>query len=154
MIDSGEKLNVDTESAIHIGAWFGNQSLCKFPLKHQHGTSEHWTMRQKFENKRRRNLIRRICDTNIKERHLSFDCITLNESKFIAVTQFIDTLRHFSDHSWINFHCNDLLASLQKLYCQVTSTWSNFENDVSWFDATLFYDLFHDFGILEDMLTK
>ena len=92
VVNARKELDVNAESTVHIGAWFGYQPLSKFSLEHEYRTSEHRPVLQQFKDKRRRNLVWRVCNTNIEKWHLRFDSISLNQTKFMTITQFINTL--------------------------------------------------------------
>ena len=154
MVHAREQLDVDGQAAVHVGAWLCNESLGKLALKHEHGAPEHRSVLQQFEHKRRRNLVGRVRNADVEKWHFCFDCVSLNKSELVAHAQLVDSLCNFSNHAWVNFHCNYLFASLKQLNSQVTRTWSNLEDNVSWFNSALLDNLLYYFWVLQDVLAK
>lgn len=111
-------------------------------------------MLQKLENERRRNLVRRISDTDIKEGEVNFDGITTDELEFMLVAHDVNTFGDLGDHTRVYLDSNDLLASLHQRCCQVTCTWTDFQYHVCCFNSRFLNNLLDDKRVLENMLTK
>jgi len=74
--------------------------------------------------------------------------------ELVRVTKSLDTLGHFGHHSGIHFDRNQLLASFEQRGGQITSSRSDFEDNVSCLDARLLNNLLDNKRVLEDMLAK
>ena len=84
LIDFGEELGVDRESAVEGLPGPGRQPESEFLLKHEDGAPKHGAVGQEFKDKARRDLVRDVGDTNIEERPFGFESIPLNnrETRF------------------------------------------------------------------------
>lgn len=111
-------------------------------------------MLQELEDKGRRYLVRRVCYTYIEEGHWGLDGVTLYHLEFVRVPLALDTLRDFSNHAWIDFHCNDLLAAFEQLHGQVTGTGPDLEHDICRLYGCLVHNLLDNLWILQDMLPE
>ena len=125
VVDSREKLDIHAEPAVHIGTGLSEQPLRELSLKHEYCASELGSMLQQLKDQRTTNLVGRIGNADIEERHWCLNSISLYNTEFIGVSQFIHSLRDFSNHPRINLHRNNLLASLKELDGQVTRSWTN-----------------------------
>jgi hypothetical protein len=154
VIDLCEELDIYTQSAVHVATRLRYESLSELTLEHEDCTPKHRSMLKELEDKWRRNLVRSVSYTNVKEGHLSFDSVSLNQAELVGLPQFINTLSYFCYHTRIDLHRNDLLATLQQLDSQITRSWSNFENNICRFNSALFNDLLNNFGVLQNVLAK
>ena len=111
-------------------------------------------MLQKFENQRGRDLVGRICHTDVEEWKLDFYRVTADQVKLILVAHYVHTFGDFGDHARVHLHCDNLLASLEQCRSQVTRSRPDFENYVCWLDSSLVNDLLHDERVFEDVLTE
>ena len=55
-------------------------------------------------------------------------------------------------HAWVDLHCNHFLGSFQQLHGQVSSSWANFEDNISALHSSLVNDGLQDQRVFEDML--
>jgi hypothetical protein len=71
-------------------------------------------MLEQLEDKRRRYLIRGVCNAEIEKWQLYLNRIALDKLKFVLVTEFIDSLADLSYHSRVDFNSDSLFASLKE----------------------------------------
>ena len=55
-------------------------------------------------------------------------------------------------HTVVVLHRNNPFCPLEQFHCQVTSSRTNFQNNISAFDASLVYNGLHNQRIFKDML--
>lgn len=65
VVDSGEQLRVDRETAVELISGLGGEAKCKLSLEHQDGAAEKGPVLEKLENERRGDLRgheKKTCD--------------------------------------------------------------------------------------------
>lgn len=77
-------------------------------------------------------LVRSIANANIKVGQLSLHHITKNNLETFLSRSALETLGDFSRHTRIQFHRNNFLRFIQNLGRQVTSTGTDFEDNLLW----------------------
>jgi hypothetical protein len=75
-------------------------------------------------------LVGGIADTDIEVWKLGLHHISKNDIQPLLVWGGLETLGDFCSHTGIQFHSNALLCFFQNLGCQVTSTGTNFKDDL------------------------
>lgn len=87
-------------------------------------------------------LIGGITDADIEVWELGFHHISKNDIQAFLVWGRLETLGDFSSHTRVKFHRNTLLCLFQNLGCQVTSTGTDFEDDL--LTLLVFWSPFND----------
>lgn len=76
------------------------------------------------------HLIRGVADADIKVWKLRLHHIAENNLQALLCRSTLETLGDFGSHSRIQLHRDDLLGLFQNLGSQVTSTGTDFEDDL------------------------
>lgn len=75
-------------------------------------------------------LVGSITDADIEVWELRLHHISKNDLQALLVWSGLEAFGDFCSHTRIQFHSNALLCLFQNLGCQVTSTGTNFEDDL------------------------
>lgn len=77
------------------------------------------------------HLIRRVTDADIKVWKLRLHHVSKNDLQTLLSRSALETFGDFGSHSRIQLHRDDLLGLFENLCSQVTSTGTDFENDLT-----------------------
>ena len=76
MVYLRQQLHVDTETAVEVRPWLGNQSLRELLLEHQHSAPEDGLLGEQFEDEGRADLVGYIGDADVEEGKLDCEYIS------------------------------------------------------------------------------
>ena len=69
-------------------------------------------MLQQLKHERRRDLVGRVSNANVKEGEVYFDGVAADQFELVLVTHHVYTFGHFGHHAGVDFDGDDLFASL------------------------------------------
>lgn len=171
MCDLRPELCVDGKTAVKCFSRASCETEGEFALKHEN-TDSWWVWEgEELKDERGGNLsallemvtrlryvgtylIWSIRNANIKCWQLSLDDISKQNLQSLLHRRALHTLCDFSGHARINFDGDDFLCCFQDADCQVTSSWTDFEDDIGRLKVGLLNNSFCDTRILQDVLAE
>lgn len=85
MVDLGQQLRVERQTAEERRAGLGNEAHGKLTLEHEHGAAEQRAVRQKFEGQRRRDLIGNVGHAHVEVGQLNLQEIAVDDLQLVSV---------------------------------------------------------------------
>lgn len=153
-VDTGQELCVYTQPAVEFVTRLGYQTLCKLPLEHENCTAEVRTMEEQFEDQWGTDLVRDVGDAQVEERQFRLQHITDKDLQFGLHGRAKDTLLQLSHETGIDFTGDHLLGLFQDLHRHVTSTGTDFQDDICGSQGSFVQHACDDQGIFQNMLAK
>lgn len=92
-------------------------------------------MRQQFECKRRRDLVRNVGDADVEVGEIAFENVSLNDIQSIGVRSSLKTASKLEHHARIELDGDDGFSGFEKLLREVSGTRTNLEYGVGGFYA-------------------
>ena len=99
-------------------------------------------------------LIWSVRNADIKRWQFSLNNISKQNFEPLLHRRSLHTLCNFSCHARIDFDCDYFLCCFQNTDCQVTSSRTDFEDDIRRLEVGLLHNSFCNTRILQDMLAE